>query len=498
MTSLRARLALGAQWTISIRIVERVIGFATTLILARLLVPADFGVVAMGTAIYGILASFTEFGFTQALIRMRRPRPDAYSTAFTLHAMMSAAVALSLVAVAPVASAWYQDSRVVVVLLTLATISLVSGLRNFGMARYERAMDFRPFFVMTLARKASSFLVGVGMALFVADYRALLAGMLVGTVVDIVLTYRLTRFRPRFTLAYKKEVLGFSAWWLASRVAAMFGKRGLDLLVGQQLGAAVLGKYAVALDLATMPTAEIVAPVMRAVFPGYMQMKDEVGRLYSAFLRVWGAIALTAIPAAVGTACVAEQLTSVLLGPKWHDAAQLIGMLAIIGAIEALNSCYWPMMLTRVGPKTVFMLSALGVILTVPAFGAALWGFGLMPALAAWIVCSTLMLFLGAKLLVKDLGGGLKPLLAGLVRPIAGALLMAAAVLAAQRVLPHANSWLGEFGLLLLLVGCGALVYSMTVWTLWLLSGRPETAERELISLVQARLSKLLGRAAAS
>jgi hypothetical protein len=99
---------------------------------------------------------------------------------------------------------------------------------------------------------------------------------------------------------------------------------------------------------------------------------------------------------------------------------------------------------------------------------------------------------------VKDLGGGLKPLLAGLVRPIAGALLMAAAVLAAQRVLPHANSWLGEFGLLLLLVGCGALVYSMTVWTLWLLSGRPETAERELISLVQARLSKLLGRAAAN
>jgi PST family polysaccharide transporter len=295
-------------------------------------------------------------------------------------------------------------------------------------------------------------------------------------------------------LAYKKEVLGFSAWWLASRLAAMFGKRGMDLLIGQQLGAAALGKYAVALDLATMPTAEIVAPVMRAVFPGYMQMKDEVGRLYSAFLRVWGVIALTAIPAAVGTACVAEQLTSVLLGPKWHEAAQLIGALAIIGAIEALNSCYWPMMLTRVGPKTVFMLSALGVILTVPAFGAALWWFGLMAALAAWIVCSTLMLLLGAKLLVKDLGGSLKPLLRGLLRPVAGASLMAATVLAAQRVLPDANSWLGEFGLLLLLVVCGALVYSLTVWILWLLSGRPETAERELVSLAQARLSKLLGR----
>src|SRR5512139_673312 len=130
MTSLRARLAIGAQWTISIRIVDRVIGFASTLILARLLAPEDFGVVAMGTAVHGILASFTEFGFTQSLIRIRRPRPDAYSTAFTLHAAVCAAVAVALVSLAPVANAWYGDSRVVIVLLTLAVISLISGLRN--------------------------------------------------------------------------------------------------------------------------------------------------------------------------------------------------------------------------------------------------------------------------------------------------------------------------------------------------------------------------------
>ena len=74
---------------------------------------------------------------------------------------------------------------------------------------------------------------------------------------------------------------------------------------------------------------------------------------------------------------------------------------------------------------------------------------------------------------------------------------MSATVLAAQRLLPPASSWLGEFGLLLVLVACGALAYSLTVWALWLLSGRPETAERELVSLAQARLSRLLRRDAA-
>ena len=75
---------------------------------------------------------------------------------------------------------------------------------------------------------------------------------------------------------------------------------------------------------------------------------------------------------------------------------------------------------------------------------------------------------------------------------------MSATVLAAQRLLPPASSWLGEFGLLLVLVACGALAYSLTVWALWLIAGRPETAERELVSLVQARVRKGLRKAAAN
>ncbi len=83
MSSLRRRLASSARWSVAIRLVERLIGFGSTLILVRLLAPVDFGVVAMGTAILEILNAVTAFGFTQALIRMPRRAHDAYSTAFT-------------------------------------------------------------------------------------------------------------------------------------------------------------------------------------------------------------------------------------------------------------------------------------------------------------------------------------------------------------------------------------------------------------------------------
>jgi O-antigen/teichoic acid export membrane protein len=252
------------------------VGFATTLILARLLV-RRFGVVAIGTAFMGSWRP-TEFRFAKQSGYGDRDR--TYSTAFTLHAIACTGVAAVLVAVTPFAKAWYGDPRVVIVLLTLAVISVVSGLRNFGMARYERALDFRPFFLIALARKLSSFAAGVGVALLLHDYRALLAGMLVGTLVDVSSRTGSPDSGPLFTLAYKDEVLAFSAWWLASRVMMILGRKGQLLLVGQQLGATALGKYAVALDLATTPTVEIIAPVMRAV-PGYMQMKDESVALFA-------------------------------------------------------------------------------------------------------------------------------------------------------------------------------------------------------------------------
>jgi lipopolysaccharide exporter len=490
MASLRHRMASGARWTISIRVVERVIGFVSTLVLARLLAPADFGVVAMGTAIQGILATLTEFGFTKAIIRMQRPQHAHYSSAFTLNAITSALVAVALLIAIPVAQLWYDDARVAPVLATLALMSLIGGFRNLGLARYERALDFRPFFVIALARKLSSFTIGAICALMWHDYRALLAGMLLGSIVEIAATYRLTRFRPRFTLARAKELMGFSVWWLAGEMATMFGRRGQDLLIGQQLGAATLGQYAVALDLATMPTTEIVAPVMRAVYPGYMQMKDDVGRLYSAFVRVWGVIALLAIPSAVGIACIAPLMTVVVLGPKWLDAAPYMGALALIGALQALNSCYWPMLLTRLGPRTVFRLAALGVALTIPVFGVVLWLAGLMPAIAAWIGCGVVMLFVGAKWLLNDLRQSMKPLLVGLARPIVGAGVMALSLQTVQSLVPLAPDWFAGVVSLLGLVAFGVLVYASAVAGLWFMTGKQGDAEDELLFLIRSRLRR--------
>ena len=171
---------------------------------------------------------------------------------------------------------------------------------------------------------------------------------------------------------------------------------------------------------------------MRAVYPGYVLMKDDSGRFFSAFSRVWGVIALLALPAAAGTACLAGMIVDVILGPKWLPVIPLMSLLAVIGALQAMGSCYWPVILTRLGPSANFKLTAVGVALSISSFAIALWIAGLETAISAWIASGAIMLVVGARVVVRDLHGSYAPLLRALIRPGVATALMSASILIAD------------------------------------------------------------------
>lgn len=485
MVSLRARLALGAGWNLSIRLVDRGIGFFSTLILARLLTPGDFGVVAMGTAVQTILSVLGEFGFTKAVVRMRRPRRQAFDTAFTLNVASGLALSMALLAAIPVASSWYGDTRVTAVLATLSAMTAVSSFRNPGLARYERALDFRPFFAVALVRKSAAGIVGIFCAVTLADYRALLAGMLAGAVAEVLASYRVCRFRPRICVACWRELFSFSLWWLGSQAAIRIGRRGQDLFVGQQLGASGLGQFSIAAELATLPTTEVVAPVMKAAFPGYLQVRDDTHRLKRMFVEVWSAVALVALPSAAAIACLADMMIPLVLGSQWAGAAVLAVPLAALGVVQALNGCYGPILLSRAGPRSVFGLSALGAALTLPVFATLLSHFDLLAAIGGSIACGIIMLAVGARMVVHQLKGRAWPLITALVRPALGSCAMALALLWLRERLDLGNSWMAQLAELVALVSAGGIIYVLAVTISWFAAGRPDGAERALLGLLK-------------
>jgi O-antigen/teichoic acid export membrane protein len=479
---LRARISSAAQWSIAIRMIERLIGFASTMVLARLLTPADFGVVAMGMAVFAIINTVTEFGFTQALIRHPGPDHEAYDTALTLNVLTGALVAVALLIAIPVAQSWYEDARVGWVLAGLAMVSFTLGWRSVGLIRLERELNFKPIFQVMAARKIFAVAVGIGVAWLYGDYRALLAGMFAGAAVEVGMSYWLGPRRLRLTLSRYRQLLGFSVWWMLNQAAVALTNRGRDFLVGARLGPGPLGQYSVALELAILPTSELVAPLMRALFPGYVEMRNETGRLYAAFVRVWAVVALVVVPAAAGMACLGPLIAHVVLGPQWTEAGALLRLLAFFGAVLGLGHSFWPLMLTQRGPGLVFAFTFGGMAVTLPVFAFMLWHVGLAAAIAASILAGALVLVATAGYMVRVLDGHLRDLLAGLARPTVASALMAGGLVPLASLVPAQAPWGFAAAALIALVVGGALVYIGAVWTCWRLAGAHPGAESDLLA----------------
>ena len=216
-------------------------------------------------------------------------------------------------------------------MLVLSASSLVSGMRNIGMVEFEQDLRFGPIVVLALVRRVSSFVLTLALAWWYGSYWALLAGMVAGHMIDLLLSYRVSPYRPRFSLVAWRDLFSFSKWLLVNNMLSYAGSRGGDMVVGNRAGAAALGTYSVSLELSNLPTSEMVWPVMRAVFPGYAMMSSDPQRLAQGFLKVFSIVVLFALPAAAGIALLAEPIVAVLLGAKWSAAVPLIQVLAIAG-----------------------------------------------------------------------------------------------------------------------------------------------------------------------
>lgn len=490
MTSLNRKIANGATWTVTLRFGERALGLVSTLILARLLAPEHFGLVAMGTVLLATLETLTDFGFETALIHRQTKEPAYLDSAWTLNLMLGAGNSLVMLAAAPVAAWFYGEDRVVEIVMVLALTALLHGMHNIGMVLYEQDIRFARIFAQVLIKKAVSIVVTISAALILHDHRALLIGMVTGTLCGTLLSFILSSYRPRLRLTHWRELVGFSKWLLVNNMLHFLGARGADFIVGRMAGASSLGAFSVSYELANLPTTEVVGPITRAVFPGYAQMAHDLARLREAFIAVYGVIAVAALPAAVGIACLAKPFVAVLLGEKWMSTVPLIEALALFGATRALQANTGSVYLAMGKPYIMTVLAGIYVFSVLAAFGITLayWDIGH----AVWVffavgaaVC-VINLATAAHLLKLNSLHLMHPLL----RPMIAVTLMAIALL---WVLSQVPAWLSisyPWAMLLGGVLLGAAVYTVVLWSSWKLAGAPHEAETRLLRLATDMLRR--------
>ncbi|MBN1378926.1 MAG: lipopolysaccharide biosynthesis protein [Gammaproteobacteria bacterium] len=488
-------MAKGATWMVAFKFAERGLGIISTMILARLLVPADFGLIALATSFIAILELLSAFGFDVALIQNQNAERKHYDTAWTMYVIFGIVSAVLLAIFAIPVSHFYTESKLVVVMLVLALGSLIQGFENIGVVDFRKGLFFRKEFIYMLSKKVASFSVTIPAAFILQNYWALIIGILTNKLAGVTMSYILHPYRPKLSLAAIRELIHFSKWLLINNILYFLKDRSADFIMGKMVGTRGLGLYAISYEISNMPTTELVAPINRAVFPGYAKQSSDINVLRQGVIGVMGLITLFALPAGFGIASTAELLVPVVLGDKWLDTIPLMQVLAFYGAVTALQSNFGYIYIVIGKPRLMTAITAANVAVLIPMLLFMISMADARGAANAFLITGLLFLPVNYFLLHRNINLTLMDLVKPVWRPLIGAVTMYIAVAAVIKFLGVTDEISLKITYLALAVLTGVVVYVLVVAILWLIAGKPYGAEHEVLDKTIWRIRQFFGRA---
>lgn len=468
--------------TVAMRWSDRLIGILSMLILARLLVPADFGIIAMASLVIAFADVLFELGVHVALIQNKSATQADYDTAWTIRLIQSALATLVVIAAAPWAADYFNEPRVALVIQALALTFLLQGLENIGVVSFQKNMQFGKDFRFLFTKRLAGFVVTIVAAWILQSYWAMVIGNLAGRAVGVVASYTMHPLRPRLSLAKFREIFGVSQWMLVGSIGGYLQGRLHSLIVGGREDAAVMGAYSLAGQISAMPTTELLAPLNRVLFPAFVRVKNDLVELKRVFLLAQGVQTLIAMPATIGVALVADDLVTVFLGEKWRITVPFIQIFAVMGFLRAITTSGSYILLTF-GKNRLTALSAWGqvvlfaalALLAFPRAGAlGIAEVRLAVALTGFIGFLVLLLRHFEPLRLTDI-------LSSIARPVGAVILMGFAVRYTGEVIALQAPLLLASKVLV-----GAATYSLVILVLWRLVGRPDGAESYLLEKLRA------------
>jgi O-antigen/teichoic acid export membrane protein len=303
----------------------------STMILARLLTPHDFGLVAMVTTVVSFLRVFKEAGLSVATVQKERVTQAQVSNLFWINVGVSSLASLVLAASAWVIAKFYHSSQLVPIALLLSLTFVINGSTVQHQALLKRQMRFKALAVIEVTSMAFGVLVGVTLAARGYGYWSLVWSILSTEAAGLVLTWPISRWRPQLPTRGSGvgPLVKFGAHQTGASLVLSIARGTDNLLIGRFFGSTALGLYSRASVLLVRPLEHFLGPVETVIIPALSRLQSQPERYRSTFLRVYETVALTAFLGAGMLLAVARPLTLVLLGPSWEQAAVIFAAFTI-------------------------------------------------------------------------------------------------------------------------------------------------------------------------
>ncbi len=461
----------------------RVLGLASVVILARLLGPEDFGLVAMAMVIVQLMESLSDFGVETALIRDKNAGDDHFHTAWTIRQAQFVVIAAVVFAISPAVAGFYDEEAVELILPVLGLAIALRGFENIGIVNFQKSLNFSKDFKFNVLTKLLTIGTTITLAVHLRSYWALVLGSLSGSIYRVIASYIMSEFRPRWCLRTWRELWAFSQWVLARGVAQFVNQRADVVLLGRMTSAGSLGLYTVAKEIAELPATEISMPISRAVLPGLAKLVDDPSRMGRAFLKVIAAVATVVVPVSLGILVVADDAIRLLLGSQWIPMVPVLQIFCIFAIFMTLRGIAGNMLVVagyiRYSTYIVWFQAIMFLAFAVPAFRLAeLSGMAALHAALTAIGFVLYVLFVARNSTVT-----IKETLVSIVRPtIAGGVMVAVVICVEQLLAQPGESSAGILALNLTIeIMAGVVAYSSTLYLAWRCAGRPDGLESSLV-----------------
>jgi len=420
----------GIKWSAAARYGDHAVGLVTTAILARLLSPDAFGLLAISALVTGFLSSIADLGTATSLIQRQKVSNSLKATVFWANLVTGALLAALAWLLSPVIAQFFGEAEVEAIVQLLSLGLVFSAVGAVPTALLSRGLAFDKLARVQIGAAAIGGGVGIGLALNGAGVWSLVTQHLVRTFVEAAGSLVVSGFRPtrRFKRSDLLSVASFGVNLSGFQITNFITRNIDNLLIGRFLGATTLGYYDIAWRLIEYPKAALAGVVGRVMVPTYARLQSDQGRLGRAYLRVMASIALVSVPVLLGLALVAKPFILLLIGEKWAPAAVLVTILAPVGLAQTMGSTSGSVYIAKNRTGWLFAWGLFAGAVTTGSVVVGL-GWGAMGVAAARLVSNTILFPINVGISLHLVGHRLSHLMR-MLRPIFGAgVVMAAVVL---------------------------------------------------------------------
>nr|WP_277923108.1 lipopolysaccharide biosynthesis protein [Sphingomonas sp. CARO-RG-8B-R24-01] len=489
-----ARTVSGAAWLVAARLGTRAIDFVTLLLLANVLLPGDFGMVAVALTLVQIIEAILEIPVGQVLVRSHTITRDLLDAAFTIGLLRGIVLAVVIAICAEPFAILYHDVRLAPLICFLGVAPAARGLTSPAMTHFAKAIDFRRDLLIELSGKVATLGCSVSLAVATRSYWAIAFGTVAGPMAMLLLSYAFAPYRPRLSLAQWRAFAHFVGWSTAAQLVNALNWQIGRLLLGRFVSKADLGAYSLALDIAGLPEQSIVRPIGRPLLSAFAALQHDHQRLVAAYARTTNSILTIGLPVMLGLSLLAEPAVRLALGAKWQPSWPILQWLAL-AVIPPLLTAPLGSLAMVLGRTEIFLRrNLIELAVSAPLFLTGAYFYGTYGVVAAHLVIGTAMAFTSTMLVRRlthipvhrQLSGSWRTACAG------GGLTL---VLLALRPYLHGLTGLS---LAVGLIACAAIAvasYAALLLLLWRLDGEPPGIEATLTRWVAASWPTITRRA---